>query len=138
MPDLIVISCGAAKLDHKARASEMYVGGYFKALLAFARLHAPDDRIRILSALHGLLPLDRVIWPYEQRMGKLGSVSAGTVCLQALSQGLLGAADVWLVCGRPYTRVALRAWPEARCVLEGRGGMGQQLRWLANEARSTA
>jgi hypothetical protein len=35
------------------------------------------DRILILSALHGLLPLDEVIAPYELRMGQPGSIGAG-------------------------------------------------------------
>ena len=76
-----VVPCGAAKLDHAAPASDLYIGGQFRYVLNAALELADGDRnrVRILSALHGLLELDTVVAPYDVKMGQAGSITARKV-----------------------------------------------------------
>lgn len=62
-----LVSCGASKLDHPAPAAELYTSQLFRLSLSLAR--ASCDTVYVLSALHGLVPLDSVIAPYNRRLG---------------------------------------------------------------------
>lgn len=70
MMRIALIGCGKSKADHECQARDMYTGSLFRATLA----HCEDrfDRVYILSAFHGLLPLDQVIQPYDRTMSELG------------------------------------------------------------------
>lgn len=65
---IVLIACGKSKADQAMPAGQMYTSALFRKSLALARLLAPDADIRILSAKHGVLKLDQVIEPYEQRL----------------------------------------------------------------------
>lgn len=62
-----LVSCGASKLDRPAPAAELYTSSLFRLSLEHAR--ATCETIYVLSALHGLLPIDEVIAPYDRRLG---------------------------------------------------------------------
>ncbi|MEV7413075.1 DUF6884 domain-containing protein, partial [Streptomyces althioticus] len=129
---VVVIPCGAAKLDHAAPAAELYTGSYHRACArAAAALTANGGTVVILSALHGLVPLDRVLEPYEMRMGHPGSVTPDVLREQARELGLDRAEDVTILAGHNYTAPALAVWPHAETPLAGLPGMGHQLRALA-------
>ncbi|MEV5131424.1 DUF6884 domain-containing protein [Streptomyces sp. NPDC053705] len=129
---VVIIPCGAAKLDHAAPAAELYTGSYHRACArAAATLTANGGTVVILSALHGLVPLDRVLAPYEMRMGSTGSVTADVLREQARELGLDRAADVTILAGLSYTAPALAVWPHAATPLAGLPGMGHHLHALA-------
>jgi hypothetical protein len=129
---VVVIPCGAAKLDHAAPAAELYTGSYHRACArAAAALTATGGTVVILSALHGLVPLDRVLAPYEMRMGDSGSVTADVLREQARELGLDRADDVTILAGLSYTAPALAVWPHAATPLAGLAGMGHHMRVLA-------
>lgn len=65
MTRIILISCSDKKLQHKTKARELYQGDFFKKSLAYAEKIIKADNIFILSAKHGLLPLDKEIEPYN-------------------------------------------------------------------------
>ncbi|MFI3314054.1 MAG: hypothetical protein R3Y04_00115 [Rikenellaceae bacterium] len=71
MKKIILIFCVSKKLDTPHPAEELYVSPLFKKALAYAK-SLNLDRIFILSAEHGLLPLDRVIAPYNKTLNKIG------------------------------------------------------------------
>ncbi|MGB8403479.1 MAG: DUF6884 domain-containing protein [Mycobacterium sp.] len=75
-PPIVVIACGAAKVDHATRAAELYTSGHFTLMLKAARrlAEAQGGRVVVLSALHGLVELDRVLDPYDLKMGEPGSI----------------------------------------------------------------
>jgi uncharacterized protein DUF6884 len=56
----------------RAPAGRLYSGSYHLACRRAAAALTEPDGILILTALHGLLQLDRVIAPYELRMGQPG------------------------------------------------------------------
>jgi cytoplasmic iron level regulating protein YaaA (DUF328/UPF0246 family) len=67
MNRIVLISCVKSKLDHPARAEDLYISPLFKYNLAYARKLKPNH-IFILSAKYGLLRLSDKIAPYEQTL----------------------------------------------------------------------
>lgn len=83
IPDLYVVPCGAVKLPHAGFARDLYVSPHFRFTLDNAVRAAGDPRaVRILSALHGLVPLAQWVEPYDVTMTDAGSVSAGRLAIQ--------------------------------------------------------
>ena len=115
-------------------AGLLYTGPYFKAALNYALTIAKPASIRILSAKHGLLELDKTVEPYNLMMGQSGSVTAEQVKQQATDQNLLGE-DVIAVTGKKYFEIIEQVWPNAERPLAGRDRLGYQLQWLVNETK---
>lgn len=69
---VILISCVKKKLNHRAKAKDLYVSSLFKKEFEYAKLLNPD-KIFILSAKYGLLELDEEIEPYEKTLNKMSS-----------------------------------------------------------------
>jgi hypothetical protein len=134
---LVIVACGSRKTQlPQAPAGQLYIGGYHVACRRAAAVLTTPDRILILSALHGLLPLDRVIAPYELRMGQPGSVTPDVLRRQAAQLQLVDEARVIVLAGAAYTAAARQVWPHATAPLAGVGGLGHQLARLARIARS--
>lgn len=132
---LVLIGCGATKRDRPAPAAELYTGTYFGLALRAARALVPDDRIRIISALHGLLPLHRTVGPYDLRIGDNLAITPATFRGQVRRSGLGSCTDVTVLAGKSYAALARAAWPQARTPLDGTRGIGDQQHRLADIAR---
>jgi hypothetical protein len=127
----VVIPCSGAKLDRPAPAGELYTG----SLHALARrtadaLTAQGGTVLILSALHGLLTLDQVVAPYEQRMTDPGAITETALRAQVAALGLADATDVILLTPAAYTAAAAAVWPHAATPLAHQG-IGRQRGTLA-------
>jgi hypothetical protein len=144
-----VIPCGGQKLDRPAKARDLYTGSMFVHTLAaveaeVAQLGEPA-RVLILSAKHGLVELDTVLAPYEQRMDKPGSITAAEVTAQAQALGIDWDGDeapgsVYALLPRPYFArldAALRALDvyAANTYDDCTRGIGEQKRVNVNVAR---
>jgi hypothetical protein len=125
MGPLVIIPCGQAKLTHPAPAGELYVGAYATSCRRWALRVTEPERVRVLSALYGLVPLDRVLRPYDLRMGRPGSVEPEYLIRQAARQHLLGEPVVLAVGGRAYLEAARAVWPHLRAPFKGMA-MGHQ------------
>jgi hypothetical protein len=117
---VVVIPCSGPKLDHAAPAGQLYTG----SLHAHARrtadaLTAHGGTVLVLSALHGFLPLDQVIEPYDHTWKDAGSITVEELRAQAEEMGLTGA-DVVLLTPGQYTQRAAAVWPQARTPLVAR------------------
>ena len=64
MKTYVLLSCSAEKLPYSAPAEQLYQSANFKRRLAYARLLNPDS-IFIISALHHVVSLDKVLEPYN-------------------------------------------------------------------------
>ncbi len=64
---VVIIQCGAKKLDTVARAEDLYTGPLFRACRQAAR--RVGDRWYIASAKYGLVRPERVLAPYNQTLG---------------------------------------------------------------------
>jgi hypothetical protein len=62
---IVVIPCSEAKTPYAAKVEHLYTGPLFQMALAAARALVPDEWIRVLSARHGLVPLDLMLDPYD-------------------------------------------------------------------------
>lgn len=65
-----LIGCGKAKRDRPSQARSLYTGDLFRKSLAYAELASrqePDvwGEVYVLSALHHLVDLDKVVPPYN-------------------------------------------------------------------------
>ena len=130
-----VIPCAGAKLDHPAPARDLYTGSMFRHTLAAAEaLAEPGDRILVLSARYGLVDLDEVLHPYEQRMDRPGRVDTDVITVQAMYHGI--GSDVYALLPRVYFTAldaALRPlfiWVQD--VYEATAGIGEQRRVNVN------
>ena len=127
---VVVVPCGGDKASTPAPAAELYVGSYFRSLLAAARTITSDDRILVLSGLHGFVALDTVLDPYEQRIDRDGAVTDSTLRRQVAELDPLlavarGRAPVTILAGSAYTARAVEALgPEAEIVLPFAGSRG--------------
>lgn len=135
-PELVVVPCGARKLDHRARAGDLYVGSYHRACRRAAEALRPD-RVVILSARYGLLGLDDEIDPYDTPHGAAGAVTAAMLYGQARQRGITDLDPVVVLGGARHVALATAVWPHARTPLAGTRGMGEQVARLAAMARST-
>lgn len=70
MKTIVLISCGAKKAKEELKAENLYISPLFKKSLEYAKTLTTTDNIYILSAKHHLLPLDKVIAPYDEFLGK--------------------------------------------------------------------
>lgn len=124
---IIVITCGARKVDHPAPAWQLYTGTWFKALWNWASTVVPRSRIMIMSAKHGLLHANQITAPYNVRMGDPGSVDSAAIARQVAA---LGRDEPMLfVGGTAYWKVLHVAAPHARRLVM-KGGMGHQIQFL--------
>jgi hypothetical protein len=138
LPPLVIVPCGGRKLSAPAPAGQLYTGSYHLACRRAAAALTDPPRILILSALHGLLPLDRVIAPYDLRMGQPGSITPAALRRQAEQLRLVHEGHVILLAGSKYTAAARQVWPHASAPLAGAGGLGHQLARLARITESSA
>lgn len=87
----IVIPCCARKMSAAAPAEKLYDSDHFRFTLRAARAHAEavGATVWVLSARHGLVPLDRVIAPYDVTFGDPEAVTAdwvyGQLCVFGIS-----------------------------------------------------
>lgn len=81
---VVVIACGAAKIDRPAPAGELYSSQNFKFHRRAAEALAAriGGRVVILSALHGLVDPETVIAPYDVKMGDPGSIAVDVLAGQ--------------------------------------------------------
>ena len=69
MKTIVLISCSSEKESTATTAEQLYRSSFFKKSLARAK-KLNTDAIYILSGKHHLLPLDKVIEPYNQRVSR--------------------------------------------------------------------
>ncbi|MFJ8855198.1 DUF6884 domain-containing protein [Streptomyces sp. NPDC102437] len=122
---VVVIPCSEAKVDHAAPAGQLYVGKlHTHARRTADALTAHGGTVLVLSALHGFLPLDQVVEPYDHTWEDAGSVTVEELRAQAAELGLTDA-DVVLLTPSRYTQRAVAVWPQASTPL-AHLGIGRQ------------
>lgn len=74
MKTIILISCGAKKEKTPQKVEDLYIGGYFKKTLLYAKhlSNKNNAEIFILSAKYGLLELNEIIKPYDLTLNNKG------------------------------------------------------------------
>jgi hypothetical protein len=130
---IVIVACGAKKIDREARARDLYVGSYFKACLAYALTLAKAKDVFIISAKYGLVGLNDVIEPYDKKLGAPFSVTEFSLTDQAELLGLL-TKKVKVIGGRRYVGLCRKVWRKGLVApLEGKGGLGKQIQWMRRQ-----
>jgi hypothetical protein len=147
---VFVIPCTGAKLHYAAPVREMYQGVTFRQALPVIEREAeltaalgPDTCVRVLSAKHGLLALDEVIQPYDQRIDDLGETALAL--LEVLLRGQLteldaGRGDIEIAAFLPRAYLEVLSGAAVRVgghvtvtnVYEGCRGIGDQKAVIAS------
>ena len=63
---IALVACSKKKLDHPARAKDLYCSTWFRLARAWAETNA--DQWWILSAEHGLVHPDQILAPYDRTL----------------------------------------------------------------------
>lgn len=96
----VVVSCGGAKLAHRAPAGELYTGSYHAAARRAAAALTSPNRTLILSARYGLVRLVDELEPYDLHMRDARAINPWDVAAQARKLGVSGRVVV--LGGRAY------------------------------------
>lgn len=136
---LLLVACGANKIERPAPAAELYSGTYFRECLCAARAIAAERDIRIISARHGLAALDEELAPYDTRMRGRRDQVADLIGEQARAADLQ-TRPVVVLGGRDYVEAARAVWPHAVAPLTGAaiGIQRQRLARIATGAQTDA
>jgi len=143
-----LVSCSARKLAVAAPARELYCSSLFRLSLAYAE--ARCSAVYVLSALHGLVELDRVLAPYNRRLGgKAERERWGRLVASSLVTRHGREVDYLILAGADYAgplatelrtidghrRGAWRGVPPERILTPlARMPLGPRLRWLSEQA----
>lgn len=141
---IYIVGCGATKTAMPQPAARLYTGSLFRAALNYAvSHHRHGDTVLILSAKHGLLPLDSVKAPYDTRWNDVDAVGPSDLRRQIEGRDWKRAHFVML-CALPYATHLLDAYRDLHrehadfeAPLRGLG-IGQQTKWLWENARQRA
>ena len=135
MRTIVLISCASQKEDSKMEAEKIYKSTLFKKSLAYAKKLKPDA-IYILSALHHLLPLDRVTAPYNltlNTMSKKERTEWGKKVVEQLKQVANLEEDTFVVlAGENYLTPIQSHLKHLELPLKGMK-IGERLQFLTNK-----
>lgn len=129
---IVIIPCGAKKLNHPAKAINMYQGSYYKKYREYALALTNLDNLFILSAKYGLLKPNQVIEPYSKTLGDDGCITYWDVKKQAIEYGVLDR-DCIAIGGKRYVNLCKRVWKNILTPLQGKGEIGYQMQWMKNQ-----
>ena len=129
---IVLISCVSKKLSHPAQAKDLYCSPLFKYSLAYAKQLNPD-KLFILSALHGLIPLEKEIEPYNSTLKAMNSQERKDWAAQILctlqKEIDLRTDEVVFLAGNTYRQHLLPHITHYTIPLQGLG-IGRQLKFL--------
>lgn len=66
MKKVVLVACGAKKLDSSQKAKDLYIGSVFKRNWKEIESEYPDSDKYIISSKYGLVDANQIIDPYEQ------------------------------------------------------------------------
>lgn len=112
---IVFISCVKTKSDKPCLAKDMYQSTLFKYSLRYARKLTTDDKIYILSAKYGVLPLNKHISPYELTLNTFTTRKKKIWAFKCYQQ--LEALNVnfkekaYFLCGENYRKYLMQKFP---------------------------
>ncbi len=139
MKIIIHIACAATKAPTPQRAENMYISPLFKKAIAYAKSLRPDN-IFILSAKHVLLPLDKVIEPYDKTLNDMGADEVKEWSVQVLkglkSHGYSLENDKFIfLAGSKYKKYLEPEMKHYSAPMEHLR-IGQQMAWLGKKVKN--
>ena len=141
-----LIGCTKQKRKIKSRALDLYdVSPYFVKRRKYAERVIQAGGIFILSALHELLPAEQEVEPYNVCLKDL-SRNARKIwaehVLNQINSKLNKNDEIFILSGSDYSKDLYRllisdGYKHVTQVLNGKGGIGSQMKWLDEEVAKT-
>jgi hypothetical protein len=136
MAKIVILSCTKSKLDKPSQAQELYSASpTFQKTLEYGKSLSPD-KMFILSAKHHLVPLDKVLSPYDLTLKEIPKEEKTKwgieVIKQMKSKGINPEKDKFVfLTGTEYMKPLQEYIPESNIEtpLEGKR-MGERMKWL--------
>jgi hypothetical protein len=141
MSTIVILSCTKSKLDKPSQAQDLYSASpMFKKTLEYGKSLKPD-KMYILSAKHFLVPLNKVLAPYDKTLKEMPKDEKDAwgekVISQMKSSGISLEKDKFVfLTGSEYMKPLLKYIPEGNIEkpMEGRR-MGERLQWLNSQIK---
>ena len=141
MSTIVILSCTKSKLDKPSQAQDLYSASpMFKKTLEYGKSLKPD-KMYILSAKHFLVPLNKVLAPYDKTLKEMPKDEKKAwgekVISQMKSSGISLEKDKFIfLTGSEYMKPLLQYIPEGNIEkpMEGRR-MGERLQWLNSQIK---
>lgn len=103
---IVFVGCGVTKMKNPCKVKKMYAGNYFQTCLAYAQTFTSQDNIYVLSAKYGVLPLEKVIEPYNKTLKDMTPQEKqdwkNMVIKQMENIGINQDTPVTFICGKNY------------------------------------
>lgn len=141
MSTIVLLSCTKSKLDKPSPAKDLYSASpTFQKTLEYGESLKPN-KMFILSAKHFLVPLNKVLEPYDKTLKEMPKEEKEKWGEQVISQmkksGINPEKDKFIfLTGKEYMKPLMSYIPEANIEtpLEGKR-MGERMKWLNNQIR---
>jgi basic membrane lipoprotein Med (substrate-binding protein (PBP1-ABC) superfamily) len=136
MSTIVLLSCTKSKLDKPSQAQDLYSASpTFKKTLEYGKSLKPD-KMYILSAKHYLVPLTKVLAPYDKTLKEMPKEEKDAWGEKVLEQmkgaGINPEKDRFIfLTGTEYMKPLLKHIPEnhTEMPMEGKR-MGERMKWL--------
>lgn len=141
MAIIVLLSCTKSKLNKPSQAQDLYSASpMFQKTLEYGKSLKPD-KMYILSAKHHLVPLTKVLAPYDKTLKEMPKDEKEAwgekVQSQMKSIGINPEKDKFIfLTGSEYMKPLLKFIPEKNVEkpMEGRR-MGERLQWLNSQIK---
>lgn len=141
MATIVILSCTKSKLNKPSQAQELYAASpTFKKTLEYGKSLKPD-KMYILSAKHFLVPLTKVLAPYDKTLKEMPKddkeIWGEKVISQMKASGISLEKDKFIfLTGSEYMKPLLQYIPEGNIEkpMEGKR-MGERLQWLNSQIK---
>lgn len=141
MAIIVLLSCTKSKLNKPSQAQDLYSASpMFQKTLEYGKSLKPD-KIYILSAKHHLVPLTKVLAPYDKTLKEMPKNEKEAwgekVQSQMKAAGINVEKDKFIfLTGSEYMKPLLKFIPEKNVEkpMEGRR-MGERLQWLNSQIK---
>ena len=139
MAKIVILSCTKSKLDKPSQAQDLYSASpTFQKTLEYGKSLKPDEMF-ILSAKHHLVPLTKVLSPYDKTLKEMPKDEKETwgeeVIKQMKSKNIDPSKTKFVfLTGTEYMKPLLKYIPESNIEtpLEGKR-MGERMKWLNSQ-----
>ena len=137
MAKVVLLSCTKSKLDKPSPAQDLYSASpMFRKTLEYGKSLQPD-KMFILSAKHHLVPLTKVLEPYDKTLKEMSSEEkkmwADEVIKQMKNQDLNLEKDQFIfLTGSEYMKPLISYITNTESPMDGKR-MGERLQWLNSQ-----
>ena len=129
MAIVILISCGKSKQNYPCKAKDMYIGVLFRKSLQVAEKIHPN-KILILSAKYGAIPLTKEITPYNITLNNFNEKGKKTWARKVIKQlteaGVKKEDELIFLAGENYRKYLMEIYKNSKCPVAGLT-LGKQL-----------